>query len=1036
MPAPRVLVAQIAAALDAALADPSPELVRAAEHDGATAHAALLTHALLTLPAALFVEPVPDDLPDRPAAARGPPGPPDPPLQTFPAARDPPVPSDTRIFSPVASAARDPPVPSDTRVFSPVASAARDPPVSSGTLSFGASPTASALSAVRDPPVSSDARIFSPAASVALDPPVSSDTRIFSSAASAARDPPVPSDALSFDASPTASAPSAARGPPVPSGILSVPLAPPPVLSDRSPLPIEALGEAYAALAGRRIVRLDAGAVALRDLQGRAFFINLPELLAVPEALRAHHLRGLGLSREAARRCVRELSGVSDGVAARQILARARGDPSPRPGDLVFQPSPDRRRAGAYYTPRVLADVVVAAALRPLLAALGPDPTPDRLLRLQICDPAMGCGVFLLAVARRLAVHLVAAWSRAGDLPPEPHRLARRLVVERCLFGVDADPHAVALARRSLWLLFGTGDPPPEFLARAVRHGDALLGLDRDGLRAFHWKPGPVVPAIAAVVARDPELAARLGDLLVGAFMSQETDRERERERRRRLLAVEAWLARGGGEHEFPRFPVPVPLAPPLHWPLAFPRPFDAFVGNPPFLGGSQISGAFGDAYLAWLLALHPGAHGNADLCAHFLRRVDGLLAGSGTIGFIATNTIGQGDTRVTGLQALLARGHLLYEVTRDLPWPETAAVTVAIVHLARGAAAAATGPCLLHEPAGDLSPGTSGESPPAHRTRTVAAVSSHLQPGRELPDPRPLADNRRIGFAGSKVYGQGFLLTAAERAALVARDPHNARRIFPYLGGDDILQGGGPRRFVINFGACTLAEAEAHPDLLAIVRARVQPERERNAREFRRRYWWRFGEVAPGLYTALQGLERCVVNSQVGKHLVFDLVPTGYVYSHTAYVYATPAPLSLFAVLQSRVHEVWARRLASSMKTDLRYSIADCFATFPFPSPGPRVEHPLLAALGERLLAARSAALAAAPRSLTALYNALRDPREPRLADLRAAHEALDRAVLAAYEWTDLQLPAWPQQLAGAPVAAELFDRLLAVNAARAAPS
>ncbi|MFY0537636.1 Eco57I restriction-modification methylase domain-containing protein [Nannocystis pusilla] len=294
----------------------------------------------------------------------------------------------------------------------------------------------------------------------------------------------------------------------------------------------------------------------------------------------------------------------------------------------------------------------------------------------------MGCGAFLLAVARRLALHLVAAWERAGHLPPDRHRLARRLVVERCVFGVDADPFAVALARRSLWLLFGTGDPPTGFLFKNLRHGDALLGLDLACLRAFHWRPAPAQPAIAAATARDPELAARLGDLVVGAFLSQRTDRDRDSERRRRLLAVEAALARG---NDLPALPVPAPLAPPLHWQLAFSHPFDAFVGNPPFLGGSQISGAFGDPYLAWLLALHPGAHGNADLCAHFLRRVDGFLAASGTIGFIATNTIGQGDTRTTGLQPLLARGHVLYDVTRDLPWPEAAVVTVAVVHLARG---------------------------------------------------------------------------------------------------------------------------------------------------------------------------------------------------------------------------------------------------------------------------------------------------------------------------------------------------------------
>lgn len=794
-------------------------------------------------------------------------------------------------------------------------------------------------------------------------------------------------------------------------------------LSDLSFGSIEDLGEVYAALAGRRLVRLTGRAVRLRPSDP---WLPLAALLAAPEVMRVHHLRRLGLTREDARRLARELGGAADEPAALAALARPRARPPQLrgPGDLVLQPCPERHRFGAHYTPPGLADAVVRAALRPILAAIGPAPGEDELLRLRICDPAMGCGVFLLAAARRLADHLVAAWARAGPLPPDPVARARRLVVERCLFGVDADPFAVELARRSLWLLVGAGEPPPDFLAAALRHGDALLGLDLPRLRAFHWRPGPPHPALAAAVDRDPALARRLGDLLIATFLSRRTDRDREHGRRRHLRDLEAWLARGGPPPEHSS-PVPAyPLAPPLHWPLEFPPAFDVVVGNPPFLGGGQVSGAFGDAYLAWLRALHPGAHGNADLCAHFLRRADTHLADSGTIGLVATNTIGQGDTRATGLQPLLARGHVLYEATRDLPWPETAVVTVAVVHLARGAAAAAAAPHLLHEPSADGS---------AHTTRTVAAISSHLRPGLERPDPRPLADNRGIAFAGSKIYGQGFLLGDDERAALVARDPRNAALIFPYLGGDDIARGRGPRRFVINFGQRTLAEAETYPDLVAVVRARVKPERDRNPRPLRREYWWRFGEVAPGLYSALVGLDRCVVNSQVCKHLIFDLAPTHYVYSHTAYVYATPAPLTLLAVLQSSIHEIWARRLASSMKTDLRYSIADCFHTFPFPRPGPRVEHPLLAPLGERLLAARRAALAAGPGTLTALHNALADPgvAAPALADLRALHRALDRAVLRAYGWHDLEPPEGPRGDAHEAFSDEVFARLLAANAA-----
>jgi hypothetical protein len=75
---------------------------------------------------------------------------------------------------------------------------------------------------------------------------------------------------------------------------------------------------------------------------------------------------------------------------------------------------------------------------------------------------------------------------------------------------------------------------------------------------------------------------------------------------------------------------------------------FDAIVGNPPFLGGSKIPGTFGHAYLAWLLSQHEDSHGNSDLAAHFFRRAFSLLRREGALELIATNTIGQGDTRTT----------------------------------------------------------------------------------------------------------------------------------------------------------------------------------------------------------------------------------------------------------------------------------------------------------------------------------------------------------------------------------------------------
>src|ERR1700674_2537528 len=91
----------------------------------------------------------------------------------------------------------------------------------------------------------------------------------------------------------------------------------------------------------------------------------------------------------------------------------------------------------------------------------------------------------------------------------------------------------------------------------------------------------------------------------------------------------------------------------PFHWEIEFPEVFsrenpgfDAIVGNPPFAGKNTIMACNRVHYLQRLQTLHEGAHGNADLVAHFFRSSFGLLRRDGMFGLIATKTIGQGDTR------------------------------------------------------------------------------------------------------------------------------------------------------------------------------------------------------------------------------------------------------------------------------------------------------------------------------------------------------------------------------------------------------
>ncbi len=720
---------------------------------------------------------------------------------------------------------------------------------------------------------------------------------------------------------------------------------------------------------------------------------------------------------------VEQLGGVYEALIGHRIVRRL--------DRLVLAPGSERGRTGAHYTPRSLTGPIVRDTLAPLLAALGPAPSAAQLLALKVCDPAMGSGALLLAVVRHLGDQLLAAWSRDGA-PAERGESsldlvmhARRLVACRCIRGVDNNPRAVELTRLSLWLDTCASEQPFTFVNHALRHGDALVGLSLDQLRGFHWKPAPALAPIAAELDRalgagtDRERVRLLADLIVGAFFASERASGRERERLRRRDLALAWLASGE-----PPTPELLQLQaglraklPTFHWPLEFPGAMDAVVGNPPFMGGSQLSGAFGPAYLAWVLALHPGAHGNADLSAQFLRRADTLLGARGTLGLIATNTIGQGDTRATGLRYLLTRrGYTIYAATRGMPWPEAgAAVTIAVVHLSRGL------------PIAD----------------GAVTLDSRLRPAPERPDPRPLAANQRLSFLGHKTYGQGFILTPAERDALITRDPHNAGRIFPYIGGDEINTDPDQSfdRYVICFAQMDLCEAGRWPDLLAIVRARVKPGRESNNRAAYRERWWQFAEYRRGLALALQSSGECLAISRHSKHLIFVRQPTDRIFSEAIQVFALPGH-SAFATLQSRIHEPWARLLSSSLEDRLRYSIADCFDPFPFPAGDPRAALPELEAIGERLHTARAATMAATRQGLTHTYNALKDPSntDPAIAALRALHRELDRAVLHAYGWHDLEVPPYTTPTsAAARGALAAFDdavlgRLFALNAARAA--
>ena len=91
-------------------------------------------------------------------------------------------------------------------------------------------------------------------------------------------------------------------------------------------------------------------------------------------------------------------------------------------------------------------------------------------------------------------------------------------------------------------------------------------------------------------------------------------------------------------------------------------------------------------------------------------------------------------------------------------------------------------------------------------------------------------------------------------------------------------------------------------------------------------------------------------------------------------------------------------------MKDDLRYTPTDCFETFPFPKNCD--DAAAVEVAGREYYEFRAALMVRNNQGLTATYNRFHEPeeRDPEILKLRELHAAMDRAVLDAYGWTDIQ--------------------------------
>jgi hypothetical protein len=861
-------------------------------------------------------------------------------------------------------------------------------------------------------------------------------------------------------------------------------------------LDVEQIGSVYETVMGFTVEAATSRVLAIKAGKNNKtpVFVALDDLLTKKGKERIKELKenvGRALT-PAQAKFVEEAKAVEDLAAALDGIVDERGSPKKLiapSGSPILQPTGERRRTGSHYTPRSLTAPIVKYALQPAFDRLGLDATPEQVLELKVCDPAMGSGAFLVEACRALGGRLVAAWTRWPEtrptIPPdEDEELhARRLVAQRCLYGVDKNPRAVDLARLSLWLATLARDHEFTFLDHALKCGDSLVGLTTAQIAAANWdesKPGLplfrqlVRDSVAKVMkgraeiqnapddtirivqeARHRNLETEvapiriMGDAVISAFFAAEKAKAREKARadveshisssppRPDLLEAAARRLRSGESG-----------IPPFHWPVEFPEVFarenggfDAIVGNPPFLGGKKISSELGDNYRDWLPILHPTSNSNTDLAGHFFLRAFSLINILGCLGLVATNKISQGDTRSGSLEIIVKLNGTIRRAVKRLRWPGDADVVVSVLHISKKLAETAV---------------LDG--------RNVKRISSYLVEGEFDDTPQRIAANDKKSFIGSVVLGMGFTFDNSSsnpdaspiqlRNALVENDPKYLRRVLPFIGGEEVST--NPKheaqRYIINLN--DLSEEEARrdwPRLMEIVETKVRPQRKKVKRDVYRNKWWRYAEPQNALYEAIGSKKYVLVTgAAAAMHHMIARVHSEAIFSHKLCIFVFDE-FSAFSVIQSSIHEIWSRAFGTTFGSvdALTYNPTQVFRTFPFPE---RFEfNKLLKTKGEMYEGFRAEMMVARNEGLTKTYNRfhVRSENSPDIARLRALHAEMDAAVLQTYGWNDLAARAapefieqdadegktpktrldWPSEFRD-----EVLARLLALNAERAA--
>ncbi len=481
-------------------------------------------------------------------------------------------------------------------------------------------------------------------------------------------------------------------------------------------------------------------------------------------------------------------------------------------------------------------------------------------------------------------------------------------------------------------------------------------------------------------------------------------------------------------------------------WPAA-----DFIVGNPPFIGAGPMRAALGDGYAQTLRATWPEVPESADFVMYWWNHAAALVRNSKVrrFGLITTNSVRQTFNRRVIETHLSAKSPLILAFAiPDHPWVDSAQGSAVRIAMSVGTATVEEGRLLLVRD----ERATGGDEVDVWLDERRGSLHADLRLGANVGGALQLAANRGISNTGVKLHGAGFIVTHDQARGLgLGATPAMAQYILPYRNGRD-LTATSRNALVIDLHGLSATEVRSKfPSVFQWVLERVKPERDTNREAYRRENWWLFGRKNSELRAALRGLPRYIATVETAKHRTFQFLDAAIRPDNKLIAIASQDAVVL-GVLSAEVHLAWSLAAGSTLEDRPVYVKTTCFEKFPFPSEDTGLTPALadrIRTLAEQLDAHRKARQAAHESvTLTGLYNVLdKLRREQALTEadktlherglvsvLRTLHDELDAAVLEAYGWSDLGPAPWADEAARSAWTEALLERLVALNAKRAA--